>query len=434
MARLRPDEVRRMRAAAQGLLAAGGDAAEGAAGAGAGAGTVLDAVRRSAGLQAQDIRACRLQVRARTSGLTAADVDAACAAGAAARPGAAGGAQGGPDSGTGKGGPRAVRDEPGAAGAGAADGAGHAAAVVPAVVRTWLMRGTLHAVEARDVRWLTALLGPRVADGYRGRRQRLGLDDDVCARGLTALERVLAGRALERDALVARLAEHGVPLDPRSQAPAHLLLYAATRGLVCRGPDAPGDTPTYVLTGEWLEGVPDAGLTGDAALAEIAVRHAAAYGPVTAADLARWSGLPLGQARRGQAAAGERLAEVAGPDGPSVTAADAGAPPPATGQVRLTGHFDPYLLGYRDRDLLLPPVHARRIATGGGFLMPCVLRDGAVVGTWRHERRGGGLDIRVETFSGARPGVLSAGLDAEVRDIARFLGVPAAWHWAPVAP
>ncbi|MBY8881150.1 DNA glycosylase AlkZ-like family protein [Actinacidiphila acidipaludis] len=405
MAALSGDEVRRLRARAQGLYGPGGR-------------TVTDAVRLAAGLQAQDVKACRLQVRARSQGLTAADVDAACAAGP------------------------------------------------PSVVRTWLMRGTLHAVAAADVRWLTALLGPRVADRYRGRRARLGLDDELCARALGALERVLPGRALRRDELVARLAEEGVALDPRSQAPAHLLLYAAARGVVCRGPEAEGDAATYVLTAEWLKGVADADLSGDDAAAEIAVRHAASYGPVTAADLARWSGLPLGQARRAQAAAGSRLTSVTGPDGPLVVAsgveaaaaqsgggggtgargdgggagatggtgagAAAGSGGQETGAVRLTGHFDPYLLGYRDRDLMLPPAFAARIATGGGFLMPCVLRDGAVVATWRRADARGttGFAVRVESLTGERDRALRDGIDAAVADIGRFLGISADWEWA----
>jgi len=361
-------EVRRLRARAQGLHGPGGR-------------TVADAVRLAAGLQAQDAKACRLQVRARSRGLTAGDVDAACAA----RP--------------------------------------------PAVVRTWLMRGTLHAVAASDVRWLTALLGPRAADMYRGRRARLGLDDDLLARALPALERVLAGRALPRDALVERLAEEGVALDPRGQAPAHLLLYAAARGVVCRGPEAAADAATYVLAEEWLDGVADAGPAGDEALAELAVRHATSYGPVSAADLARWSGLPATAARRAQAAAGDRLARVESPRGPLLAAAGAASRVPPPGAVRMTGHFDPYLLGYRDRDLMLPPAIAPRIATGGGFLMPCVLRDGAVAATWRHERRGAALTLRVEPLTGEPDPALSEAIAAEVGDIGRFLGMPATWEW-----
>jgi hypothetical protein len=364
-------QVRRWRARAQGLYSDEGAGR-----------TVLDAVRLAGGLQAQDAKAARLQVRARSGGLTAADLDAAC---------------------------------------GAAD---------RSVVRGWLMRGTLHAVPATDLRWLTALLGQRVADSARGRRRQLGLDDELCGRALTALERVLAGRPpMTRDGVVAALAGHGIVLDPRSQAPAHLMLYAAATGLVCRGPETAADVSTYVLREEWLAAVPAGGPEGDEALAELAVRHATSYGPSTAADFARWSGLPLGAARRGRAAAGRRIAEVEGPDGPLAVAAGT-EPPHRPAGVRLTGHFDPYLLGYADRDLLLAPSIARRIATGGGLLMPCVLYDGEVVATWRHTRRAAGLTLHVEPLAAPFPAAVEPALDAETADLGRFLSVPAGWEWA----
>ena len=252
----------------------------------------------------------------------------------------------------------------------------------------------------------------------------------MCGRALPVLEGALsAGTPLTREELVARLRAAGIPIDPATQAPAHLLLHAAARGLICRGPEAPGDTATYVLTERWLAAVPDRGPTGDDALAELAVRHASSYGPVAAADLARWSGLPLTRARRALAAAGARLTELPGPDGPLWSAAGAPTSAGRAQGVRMTGHFDPYLLGYADRDALLPPALAPRIATGGGFLMPSVLHDGAVVATWRHQRKGSALAIRVESLTGPPSRALSAGIDAEVADIGRFLGVAAAWEW-----
>ena len=37
------------------------------------------------------------------------------------------------------------------------------------VVRTWLMRGTIHLVTADDLRWLVRLVGPAIARKYRTR-------------------------------------------------------------------------------------------------------------------------------------------------------------------------------------------------------------------------------------------------------------------------
>lgn len=374
MPELTPAQVRSWRVRAQGL-----------AGPRDGIG-VAEAARGAGALQAQDVRACRLQVRARTAGLTAGDVDAACGAGERA------------------------------------------------LVRTWLMRGTLHAVPAGDVRWMTSLLGPRAAAAQRGRRQQLGLDEETCARALPALEKVLTGRPpMLRDDIVRGLGGLGLTLDPRSQAPAHLMLYAAATGLVCRGPEADGDKSTYVLREEWLDGIDGPDPSGDEALAALAERYVAAYGPATVKDFVRWSGLPTGQARRGIAAAGERLAEVAGPDGPLWVPAGADAPRPPAPSVRLIGHFDPYLLGYHDRNLLLDPSFAHLVATGGGFLTPCVLLDGEAVGIWRHERGPGGrLTVRVDPFRPPAPNAdaVTHGIGAEVADLGRFLGVESDWDWA----
>jgi hypothetical protein len=92
--------------------------------------------------------------------------------------------------------------------------------------------------------------------------------------------------------------------------------------------------------------------------------------------------------------------------------------------VRLLGRFDDYLLGWRGRDLILDPRHARRIQAGGGWIHPAVVVDGRVVGTWRARRAGDRLEVSVEPF-GRLPAGSRPGLEAEVADLGRFLGVEA---------
>ena len=88
-------------------------------------------------------------------------------------------------------------------------------------------------------------------------------------------------------------------------------------------------------------------------------------------------GLGLRRARRGLEliAASSRREERVGRASARRAAATAPAP-----HVALLGHFDPYLLGYASRDLVLDPRHAKRIQAGGGFIAPAVLVDGRVVG------------------------------------------------------
>lgn len=87
----------------------------------------------------------------------------------------------------------------------------------------------------------------------------------------------------------------------------------------------------------------------------------------------------------------------------------------------LLGHFDPLLLGYAYRDLVLAHRFAKRIQAGGGFIQPAILVDGRVVGTWRHDRRGERLHVTVEPFEGLRPQGLAA-IERDAQDVARFMG------------
>jgi hypothetical protein len=276
------------------------------------------------------------------------------------------------------------------------------------VVWTWAMRGTLHLVAAADVGWLLGLLGPVFAAAGRRRRLALGLDDDLCERAVDELRELLAGTGpLPRSELVACLTERGLAIDATGQAPAHLVGYAALRGVVCRtGPSA---QPHYALLDDWL-GTAPAALDPDAALARLAHRYLAGHGPADAADLAAWSGLGLRLARR----ALELVADDAGATAAAATAPDAG-------RVALLGHFDPYLLGYASRDLVLDPRFARRIQAGGGFIAPALLVDGRVAGTWRRERRDERLEITLEPFAPVVPDVIDE-LEREAADVGRFLG------------
>src|SRR5579875_2431831 len=119
------------------------------------------------------------------------------------------------------------------------------------VARTWLMRGTIHLVDAADVRWLVRLVGPSVQRRFRSRWRQLGLTDDVLARGLELLPELLAGRALTRHEVVAELRDRGLRLGDDPQLPTHLVVHACSTGLLCRGADR-GRNTTCVLFGAWL--------------------------------------------------------------------------------------------------------------------------------------------------------------------------------------
>lgn len=264
------------------------------------------------------------------------------------------------------------------------------------VVRTWAMRGTLHLLAADDLRWVNRVFGPYFRDRQRPRRRQLGLGDDACERGVAQLASFLRS-PMTRAEIVER-----IDLDLAGQAAPYFLAFAALEGVICRGPER-GREPTYVLVDDWVRGGQDSFLVE---------RYLRGYGPASPEDLAVWSGLPVTTARK----AFDDVRDLIEPVGDLFTLRDSGGE--AT-QARLLGHFDAFLLGYRER--AVPLEHAKAVQTGGGFVMPAVSVSGRIHGVWRLKstQEHIGIDVTPFTTISAR---LRRELSADGADLGRFLG------------
>lgn len=293
------------------------------------------------------------------------------------------------------------------------------------IVRSWLMRGTLHLVAADDLGWMLRVLGPLFAAGNRARHAQLGLDEVTKARGVAAIRRILARSGpLTRYEIVDRLRDQGIRLDRRTQAPIHLIAVAAFNGVLCLGPDRDNGEPTYVAIDDWIDVRADRSPKDP--LAELARRYFAAYGPATLEDLVTWSGLPPAQARSALIAARSSLSEVSLQGKPAflskAQATKQRRRTPSTSVVRLLPAFDTYLLGYRSRDLAVPAKLQRRLQRGGGWLHPAVVVNGRAVAAWNLKKSGIRGSVLVEPIEPLSV-TLRKGIDAEVADISRFLDV-----------
>jgi hypothetical protein len=154
--------------------------------------------------------------------------------------------------------------------------------------------------------------------------------------------------------------------------------------VLCIAPNI-GTEQTFVLLDEW---VPDPYRPDrQEALATIALRYFRSHGPSTRQDFAGWTGLTAAEARCGIAGAGDQLASVR-VDGTEMYLDPAlldGMPATARmGGVLVLPGFDEYLLGYKDRSLMLAAEHKQAIIPGGnGVFQATVVRDGRVIGTWK---------------------------------------------------
>jgi Winged helix DNA-binding domain len=317
-------------------------------------------VERLLAVQAQDGRGARLAVRSRSSGLHASDVDDAL---------------------------NAAR-----------------------LLITWVNRGTLHLVRADDYWWLHPLTTPQLEVANRRRLAQEGVSPKQAARGVEVVtEAVLTHGPQTRGELRQRLEAARVPTA--GQALIHVLVAATIRGAVVRGPMR-GAQHAFVAVSDWLGDAPTP-LARPDALAMLARRYLAGHGPADARDLAKWAGLPLGDARI--AVAGIRDETVDRPDG-LVDLADR-APAAPLPKPRLLGPFDPLLHGWVSREAVVGP--HQPIVTSNGLFRASALVRGRVVGVWTLN----GTQLTVKLLEPVTPAAVAA-LRTDASDVLRFLGLP----------
>jgi len=290
------------------------------------------------------------------------------------------------------------------------------------LIRTWCMRGTLHLVATDDLGWLLPLLAPGIISGNARRSAQLGLDEQTYAKGVRVIRDALAAHGpLTRAELAQQLASHGI--DASGQRAPYLVSRVAVEGNVCYGPNH-GAEPTYVLLEDWAKLGPP--ISREAALVELAHRYLSAYGPAEPRDLAAWSGLPVREARDGWQLISEQLIEVKVEGQPLWMLAEhadwLNEPLADAPTVSLLPMFDTYLLGYKNRDFVVAPAYQGSIYHGG-MMVPAVVVEGGVAGTWRYERRGRQVHIEVAPFHPLNAEICDL-IAAEADNVGRFLGLP----------
>jgi hypothetical protein len=289
-----------------------------------------------------------------------------------------------------------------------------------AIVRTWPMRGTLHFVAAQDVRWMLALLTPRVIAQSAGRSRQLELDEATFARSKEVFAKALqGGKQLTRDEMLHELEQAGI--STAGQRGYHLLGRSAQDGLICFGTRR-GKQQTFTLLDEWVPLI--GSLPRDEALAELTRRYFTGHGPAMVQDLMHWAGLTATEAKTGLAAAGKTLIQETIADRAYWMPCEAPEINHATPSVHLLPGFDEYLLGYRDRSAVLDPAYAHRICPGGnGMFSPTLVIDGVVAGTWKRIFKGGAVVIETTPFRPLTPAEHNA-LGAAADRYGEFLGLP----------
>lgn len=292
------------------------------------------------------------------------------------------------------------------------------------LVKTWLMRGTLHLVPAVDLPLYTAAMRIRWIRTLNAWLKFVQLTEPEFVSILNSIGESVDGSPMTREELISKVA-HGRSAHVREVLKSGwggMLKPVARRGLLCFGPSR-GQSVTFVRPELWLDSWTE--LDPDEALVEVARRYLRAYGPATQVDFARWWGAWSGVGKAAWAGlAGElarvsiegRRADILEVDLTRLDKASAGP------LVRLLPAFDPYLMGHSSRDHLFDAAYRARVSRTAGWISPVVLVDGWVVATWSHSIAKEVLRITVEPL-GRLPPKLRPEVCLRAEELASTLGL-----------
>jgi hypothetical protein len=268
------------------------------------------------------------------------------------------------------------------------------------LVKAWTLRGTLHLHPAQELPlWHAAQRAVATSgDGLPEWRDPNGvvhppLDAEQVAAARAAVREVLDGRCLLREEIAEEVVARVGP-EPRARLSSGFAFFL---GDLCQGPPR-GAKVTFARPDQWIDGWSE--LDGADALREACRRFLHTYGPARPSDFLEWFG-----AGRLNAADARALFESVELDEVNVEGRDAyvlagdTSFPKVEPSVRLLPEYDSYVMGFRERDVLVPPPVRELVATRprGRYEGPAGLRfllvDGVTAGFWDRAKRGKRIEV-----------------------------------------
>jgi hypothetical protein len=274
------------------------------------------------------------------------------------------------------------------------------------LVKAWTVRGTLHLHPAGELAlWHAArraVLGSE-RSGIPEWRDPAGtlhpaLDADEVEAVRAAVWETLDGRCLLREELADEVVKRVGP-GPRERLRSGFAFFL---GELCQGPPQ-GAKITLTRPDRWIDGW-QAVTDEREALREACRRFLRAYGPARPSGFAEWFGSAVFRVAEARALFDELAPDLEeiGVDGRScfVLAGDRSFPAPSR-RVRLLPEYDVYVMGFRERDELVPePVRELIASHGRGRYegpagVRLVLVEGIAAGLWERRKRGKRLELHV---------------------------------------
>jgi hypothetical protein len=298
------------------------------------------------------------------------------------------------------------------------------------LVKAWTVRGTLHLHPARELPlWYAARRAVAGTDELEAWRDpagvvhpALGSHDVKAIRD--AVWAALDGRCLLREELAEEVVKR-VGSAPQERLRSGFAFFLSE---VCQGPPR-GSKVTFVRPDQWIDGWAD--IDEPEALREVCRRYLRTYGPARPDDFRGWfssRAFSPADARALFESLGDDLEEIDVEGGVAFVPRGDIEFPEASPSVRLLPEYDVFVMGFREREHLVPEAVRKQVAAHGRgrYEGPAGVKflfvDGVAAGLWERRKRGKRIELVVSPARGLTRAQRSQ-LDSEVERIATFLAL-----------
>jgi hypothetical protein len=262
------------------------------------------------------------------------------------------------------------------------------------IIRTWLLRGTLHFVTSQDIRWILELISPRIIESNANILEKnLQLDNNVFKKSCEIIIKALeGGKHLKRIDLYNEL--KSASIDISDLRGIHILHRLAMEGIICFGPRE-GKQQTFVLLDEWIP--KSKSMNRGKALGELAFRYFNSHGPATIQDFRWWSGLTDSDARNGLDKNKSKL-KSEDINNQTYFYSSIKDTDDSYRVSQLLPNFDEYIVGYKDRSHLVNGIANNHEKINEFIFNPTIIVNGEIVGTWKRIFKAGRVNILLNQF------------------------------------
>ena len=261
------------------------------------------------------------------------------------------------------------------------------------IIRLHLMRGTWQLVAAEDYWFMLELCAAKAIAVTKGwmSSNKISIPDNE----LISIREILAQTASDKGSVtkedfVQALAEKDIRMDD------HRLSYhirmAELSGTLCSGDLLPMKA-SYALTASKV--ILKEKMDRDEALMRFTWKYFQSRQPATLEDFVRWSGLNISDCRKGIKLLGNAIHIERWKGRDFYLTDDCRTRGFRKEKFLLIPPYDEYLIGYKSRDIVLPPEHRHRAHNNSGIFQPIIAHDGIVCGNWSPFKE----DCQVEFFN-----------------------------------